>query len=216
MAHWQVAAFRLPLAQNEALGCWDAPPGFSRFHPMDFPVPHWCLQPEGFQGHEAGEDPGAANLWWRVRSPNRHTLQIGMGTSKVHAPPMPLSRDNIFEASFLKPIEENGPLPTPEDETALLGKETKSSQVPGSPPELLEIFRFVEPAEWSTAPSASSPSPMPQPNCLPSGKVKKSQQGMKADPNSPGRWVCLYLQEHDRVPEGWREFWYLHHSKDKC
>ena len=31
--------------------------------------------------------------------------------------------------------------------------------------------------------------------------------------HNPGRWVCLYLQEHDRVLERWREFWSLLWSK---
>ena len=39
---------------------------------------------------------------------------------------------------------------------------------------------------------------------------------MKADPKNPGRGVCLYLKEHDRVPEWWREFHSLFHCKDKC
>ena len=39
---------------------------------------------------------------------------------------------------------------------------------------------------------------------------------MKANPISPGRWVSLYLQEHDRVPEWWREFQSLLCSKDEC
>ena len=39
---------------------------------------------------------------------------------------------------------------------------------------------------------------------------------MKANPNNPGRWVYLYLQEHDRMPELWREFQSLLCSKDKC
>ena len=35
-AIWQVVAFRLPLAQQDALGWWDAPPWLSRLCPQDF------------------------------------------------------------------------------------------------------------------------------------------------------------------------------------
>ena len=36
---WQVAAFRLPLVQQEALGWWDAPPWLSKLCLQDF-MPH--------------------------------------------------------------------------------------------------------------------------------------------------------------------------------
>ena len=51
--------------------------------------------------------------------------------------------------------------PTLEDEANLLGEEIELPQVPGSLLEWLEILRFVEPAEGSTALSAPSPFPMP-------------------------------------------------------
>ena len=71
-----------------------------------------------------------------------------MRTSKVQGPLMTLSGDDIVEASLLKPTgEEHGTLPTPEEETTLLGEEIKLPQLPGSPPERLEIPRFVEPAK---------------------------------------------------------------------
>ena len=39
---------------------------------------------------------------------------------------------------------------------------------------------------------------------------------MKADPDSLGRWVGLYIQKHDRWLEWWREFQSLPCSKDEC
>ena len=57
---------------------------------------------------------------------------------------------------------------------------------------------------------------MPQPSHLLSRKAKKSWQGMEADPDNPGRWVCFYLQKHDRVIYWWREFWSLLCSTDEC
>ena len=40
-------------------------------------------------------------------------------------------------------------------------------------------------------------------------------RGIDADPNHPGRWIHLYLQEHDRVQEWWREFQLLICSMDE-
>ena len=135
----------------------------------------------------------------------------------MYGPLMTPSRDNIVKASLLKPTrEEHGTSSTLEEETVLLGKEIKLPQVPGSFPEWPEIPEFIEPAMQITTPSASSPSPMPQPSHLHSGKAKKSWQGMEGNPNNHGRWVCFYLQEHDRVWEWWREFQSLLCSMDKC
>ena len=54
----------------------------------------------------------------------------------MYGPLMTLSRDDIVEASLLKPTgEEHGTFHTPEEEAALLGKEIKLPLVPGSPPE---------------------------------------------------------------------------------
>ena len=63
------------------------------------------------------------------------------------APLMTLSSDDIVKVSLLKPTEqEHGTLPSLQ-EAALLDKEIKPPQVPGSPPEQLEFPRFVEPVE---------------------------------------------------------------------
>ena len=107
-------------------------------------------------------------------------------------------------------------LPPPEEEAALLGQEVEPPGVPGSLPACLEIPRFVKLAKQSITPSASSPSPRFQHSHLLSQKDKKSQQGMEVNPNNPGRWVHFYLQEHDSVPEWWREFQSVLHSLDKC
>ena len=38
-ALWQVAAFRLPVVQQEASGWWDTPPTLHGLHPQDFLPP---------------------------------------------------------------------------------------------------------------------------------------------------------------------------------
>ena len=64
------------------------------------------------------------------------------------APLMTLSGNNIVDASLLKPTgEEHGTSPTPEEEAALLGREVKLPELPGSLPECPEIPTYVEPAE---------------------------------------------------------------------
>ena len=120
---------------------------------------------------------------------------------------MTFSSDDIVGVFLLKSMgNEHRTPPTPEEEAALLGKEIKLPPVPGSSP---------EPAEQSTALSASSPSPIPQSNCYSSPKAKESWRGIDANPNHPSRWVCFYLQENDRVPEWWREFQLLICSLDE-
>ena len=103
---------------------------------------------------------------------------------KCMAPLTTLSCDDMGEASLLKTTgEEHVNTPTPEEKAALLGEEIKPPTVHQVSPEQPEFPRFVEPAGWGTTPGASCPSPAPQPSYLPSGKAKKSQQGMKADPD---------------------------------
>ena len=95
----------------------------------------------------------------------------------------------------LKPTkEEHGTSPNPEEEAILLRKQTEPLQTPG-----------VEPAKWITTPRSPTPSPIPWPNCLPSSRGRGSVRKIDTDPNHPGQCVCLYLLEHDRVPEWWRE-----------
>ena len=107
-AWWQAAAFRLPLSQHEALGWWDAPPGFSGHHPTDFTGPYCCLWPKGFVGHEAGEDPGpslgTASPWQRVWVPTGVLCESAQELQKCMTPLMTLSGDNIVEVSLLKPM----------------------------------------------------------------------------------------------------------------
>ena len=117
-----------------------------------------------------------------------------MGTSEVYGSQMILSSNDIVETSLLKPVkEECGTSPIQEEEAILLGTETKLLQVP-------EISS-VDPAKWIIAPRASSPSHTPWCNCHPSQRARESGRGIDADPNHPGRWVHLYLQGNDRVPE---------------
>ena len=59
------------------------------------------------------------------------------------------------------------------------------------------------------------PPPLPNLTATPPQRQRGLGRGIDADPNSPSRWVCFYLQENDRVPEWWREFQLLIPSLDE-
>ena len=119
------------------------------------------------------------------------------------APLVALRNNEIVEASLLRPIEECGTSPTPQEKTALLGK-IKLPQVP----EQLEVHEQVHPPEWIAAPTAYHPSPPSQPGHLPSQKEKKPQEGIKGHSQTwtVGLWL---LGEEWQVPKWWRKFWSL-------
>ena len=123
-------------------------------------------------------------------------------------PLMTLNGDDIVEASLLGLTrEEPGPSSTPEEEAALLGKEDEPSEVPGSIPRHLEIPRFVEPTEQTTAPvTSTAPCLMPKSHSHPSWKGKKLWEGITIDPNNLSKWVQAYLERDSRLPEWWKEF----------
>ena len=99
---WQVEASRLPLAQHEALGWWDAPPWLCGLCPQDF-LPHtdtsstrnfWAMRQEKTQ-------PRCCSAVLRGLGANQSPLQCGEGTPEMHVPPMNLTEDDIIEASPL-------------------------------------------------------------------------------------------------------------------
>ena len=210
----------LQAATHPAGGLWvvGCPALAQQASPSKFYAYHWCLQLQGLLGHEARENPGLSlgitGLYWRICGPNRHSLQLCVRTPKMYGPlddpqwgqhsgglPLKTHRRGTWNLSHTR-----GRSHSPE-------KGSQAARGPRFSPK----SPFVEPAKWITAPSASpSLSPILQPSHHPSGKAKKSHQGIEANPNSPGRWACFYLQKHDRVPEWWREFWSLLCSTDKC
>ena len=220
-AQWQVVAFMLPATQQEATGWWDALPWLCRLSPQDFMPITNAYSPKNFWVMR--QEYTLALAWVLQACAKESRVPTGVLCDTVWELQrcmvllMTLSGDDIAKASLLKSTEEEcWTSPTSEEETILLGKGIKLPQVLGSLSEWMEIPEFIEPAKQIIMPSASSPSPMPQPSCLPPGKAKKSQQGMEANPNNPGRWVHIYLQEHDRVLEWEREFWSLLCSMDEC
>ena len=215
-AHWQALSFWLCLAQQEASGWWDASPRFCELCHIEF-LTHtdvsstrdfWAMRLEKTLAlawvlqacvKESGFPTG-------VLCESAHELQ------KYMAPMMAPNRDEIVEVSLLTPTgEEHRICPTQEEQASLLGK-VELPQVP----EQLEVHELIHPAEQIAASAACPPSPPSQQSYLPSQKAKKSQQGIKANTASAGQWVCAYLEENDRVPKCWREFWCLLHSKDQC
>ena len=130
------------------------------------------------------------------------------------APLMTLNGDNIVEASLLRPTrEELGSSPSPEEEVVLLGKEDGPLAVPDPTPTHVEIPRFVEPAEQTTAPV---PCPVSQPCSHPPWKGRKLWEGIDVGPSISNQWVQAYSKRDDKLPEWWKEFHPLVHSMDGC
>ena len=147
-AQWQVVAFRLPLAQHEALGWWDAPPWLSRLclHTnasgnKDFPTVRQ-KKPLAL-AHALQAYAERSGTLTRVLCNSARELQRCM------APLMCLSGDEIVEASPLEPAgEECRASSTPEEEAILLGEELKPSEAPEAT-SLLEHLEIPEPTEPS-------------------------------------------------------------------
>ena len=130
---WQVAAFRLPLAQQEASSWWDLLPALHRLCPLDFIPPasdSWNFQ---IIQQEKTLAPAralqacaeASGAKWGVQCRVIREFQQCMALL------MTINRDDVMEASLLRPLEEeSGPSTTLEEETAFLGEKDGLS---GSP-----------------------------------------------------------------------------------
>ena len=120
------------------------------------------------------------------------------------APLSALNGEEIVDASLLRPAwGECRSSSTPEKKATLLGDhrcEIKCKIEPPPVPEQLEICEFVQPAEWTAAPTASLPSSPSQPGHLPSQKAKKSLvRATQVDTINDVHWTSAYLEENDRV-----------------
>ena len=142
---WQVAAFRLPLAQQEASGWWHAPlalPGLcwqdflpSASDPWNFQILWQEKTLAVAQALQACTEESGAE--WGVLCLAIRELQQCM------APLMTINGDDMMEASLLGAgEEESGPTPTLDEEIALLvegdgplealGPAPKQAETPGS------------------------------------------------------------------------------------
>ena len=186
---WQVVTIRLPLAQHEALGWWNAPPGFSRLHLTDFLFHTDASGPRDFWAMR--QKKTLALVWVLQACAKESGVSTGiLSKSAVQlqncmAPLITLSSDDIVEVSLLKPMgEEHGTCLTLQEEATLLGEEIKPPPVP---------ITSLEPTEQSTALSASSSSPATQSACYPSSRQR-----------SIGRELMLT----QIIPEDWFAFTY--------
>ena len=213
-ALWQVAAFRLPVAQHGASGWWDTPPTLCGLHPQDFLPPTTASDPQDIWVMRQEKTLALAQALQACTEASGAKTGILCEAAREQqqcmAPLMTLSGDDIVEASLLRPTgEELRPSPTPEEETALLGEEDGPSGVPGPTPRHSEIPRLVEPAEQTTPPVTSTVF-----HSHPSWKGKKLWEGIDIDLNKPGKWIQAYLERDSRLPEWWKEFHPLVHSTD--
>ena len=87
-ALWQVAAFRLPLAQQEASGWWDAPPTQQGLHSQDFlPPASGPLEcPDHPKRKDAGCSQGTADLCRSIWNQSRSPMWGCQGVPIMHGP----------------------------------------------------------------------------------------------------------------------------------
>ena len=129
-----------------------------------------------------------------------------------------LNGDVMVEVSLLQSVEgEHRTSPMSEEEATLLcdikpdiQSDIKLDIEAPQFLELLEICKQAQPAEWTITPTTSPPSSPSPPSPLPSPKAKKPQnRTTRADAIGATQWVHSYLEDNNRVPEWWREFWSL-------
>ena len=107
-AWWKVVAFRLPLAQHEALGWLGAPPGFSRLHLMDFLVHTVVSGPRDFWNMQQEKTLALAQALQACAEesgvPTGVLCKSVWELQNCMVPLMTLSGDDIVEVSLLKPM----------------------------------------------------------------------------------------------------------------
>ena len=97
---------RLPVAQQEASGWWDAPyPHSIGFHPRTFSLPLLPADPQDFwvtrQEKDAGFGPGITGSCQRHQGPRQaFSVRAAMELEQCMAPLMTLNEDNVVEASL--------------------------------------------------------------------------------------------------------------------
>ena len=136
---WQVAVFRLPLAQQKASGWWEAPPTLHGLCCQDFLPPTTASDPQDFP---VVRQEKMLSLAWALQvCAEASGAKTGilceaareLQQCMVHL--IILSGDDVVETFLLRPTGgELGTSPTPEEEIALLGEEDKPSEVPGPTP----------------------------------------------------------------------------------
>ena len=126
-AQWQVAAFRLSLSQQEALGWWDAPPWLHGLCPHDF-LPH--IDASGTRDFQTVRQEKTLALAHVLRACTERSGALtgflsdaAWELQKCMAPLIHLNGDDIVEASLLETTGEECEMsPMLDVEATLLGK----------------------------------------------------------------------------------------------
>ena len=198
---WQAAAFRLPVVQQEASGWWDALPTHHRLSPQDFLPP---TTTSDFQINRQAKMLALAQaLQACTEASGAETgilCEAARELQQCMAPLMTLRGDYIVEATLLRPTKEGlGPLPTLEEETALLSDEDEPAE---------------EPTEWTTTPvTPASSCPASILHSCPSQKGEKLER-IDVNPNNSSQWIQDHMKRDGRIPYWWEEFHPLDHSPD--
>ena len=143
---WQVAAFRLSVAQQGASGWWDTPPALHGLCPEHFFPPA-----SDAQDFQVIRQEKMLALAWALQACTEASgsktgilCEAARELQRCMSPLMTLNGDDVVEASLLRPIEEeSGPFPTPEEGTTLLGEEDGPFGVSDPTPRHMEIPRFI-------------------------------------------------------------------------
>ena len=133
-ALWQVAAFRLPVAQQKASGWWDTLPALHGHCPQDFLPP--ASDPQNFPVIRQKKTLAlaralqvcveASRARTGIQSQDRHPMWIHQGAATVYGIFDDPQWGQCYGSLLLE--EELGPSPTPEEETTLLGKGEEGPQ----------------------------------------------------------------------------------------
>ena len=200
-ALWQVTAFRLPVVQQEASRWWESLPTLQGLCPQDFLPPASDLW--NFQIIWQENTLALARVLQACAETSWAKLGILSGAirelQQYMALLMTINRDDVMEASLLRPIEEEaGPSSTPEEKTTLLGEGNGLTGAPVPAALQAEIPRFIEPAKQTTTPVTST-----VPHSHPSLKREESWEGIDVNSNNSGPWVHAYLKRNCWLPGWW-------------
>ena len=184
----QVAAYRLPVAHQEALVWWNTQPAFHGHCPQNVLPPTTASDPPGPLGLEAGKDagfsPSLTGMCRGTRCQDRHSLWGSQRTPAVYGP-----FDDPQWGKYCRglPTEAywrgTGSLPHSRRGGHPPGWRRWASASARPYPRYLEIPRFVEPAEQTTTPvTSAAPCLTSEPYSCPSQKGKKLWEGIDVDP----------------------------------
>ena len=209
-------AFRLPFAQQEALGLMGCSTLALQAVSSGFPAPCWCLWHQRL--HTVRQEKTLAFAWVlqccteRFGVLTRVLWNMAWELQKYMAPLLSLSGDDIVKALLLKPTDEELRTPHPRGGSHPPREGTWAARSPRgccSPPRMSRN-------SWNHG-NHQAPLLLHPLHCNPAATLprKKSQQGIEADPSLTSNWIWSYVENNERVPNWWRELQSILCSQDE-